>query len=272
MNIVSYKSFYTYCDNLCYNIATCDVNVDAICPVLRSGMIPGFKIAERLNLPVMINDEIYGGKRTSFDKRKITNVLIIDDSIHSGASILEECRAYKNKYNIYTACVIYNPLSKFKPDFFGIQVTPPRIFEWNMLNCPNSKYISFDMDGVLCRDPDVFDDDGLLYQECISTIEPLFLPTYSIDHIITNRIERWRPITEAWLKDHNITYNRLIMQKYKSAQARRNNSTPSGYKSQHYSKINSALFIESCDKQAIDINKLSKKPTYCMETNKFYGN
>ena len=270
MNIVSYKSFYTHCDRMCHKIATSGIKIDAICPVLRSGMIPGFKIAERLNLPVMINNKIYGGNRISFNNRKITNILVIDDSVCSGGSILKECEIYKGKYNVYTACIIYNPLSKFKPDFFSMQVMTPRIFEWNMMNCPNSIHISFDMDGVLCRDPDVFDDDGTSYQECISTAEPLFIPSYKIDHIITNRIERWRSITETWLKNHNIMYNKLIMQDYKTAQERRSNSTPSGYKSQHYSKISSVLFIESCDKQACEINRLSKKMTYCIETNKFY--
>ena len=57
MNIVSYNKFLREIDKMCYKIASSNLQIDAIVPALRSGMIPSFKISERLNLPVMVDEK-----------------------------------------------------------------------------------------------------------------------------------------------------------------------------------------------------------------------
>lgn len=274
MNIVSYQTFYSAIDTLCYAISKSNVKIDAIVPIMRSGMIPAYKIAEKLHLPILIGDTLHGGSRLGNINKQVRNILLIEDSFNTGQSMAKEYKRYSNikgVENVYTASVIVSPLGTKQLDFWSLPVDQPRIFEWNMFHTMNTSKIMFDMDGVICINPRVYDNDGVSYQKEIKDIPSLFVPTYPVHSIVTNRIERWRPETEAWLEKKRVKYSKLIMQQYNTAVERRLNSDPGEYKAKHYADSDAVLFIESDVNQAKKIYDITKRPVYCVDSTSFLG-
>jgi len=269
VKIVSYIQFNHMIDKLVHKIASSNVPIQAVVPVLRSGMIPAFRIAERLNVPVVVHNKVYGGQRLRRDG-EIKNLLLVDDSINSGFAMRQEMMKY-DSFNTYSAVVIAKSNNTDKVDFYASVVDGDRVFEWNMFNSANTSKIMFDMDGVICIDPRVYDDDGEKYKNEIENIPRLFVPSYKIHSICTNRIERWRDITSHWLVNNGVSYGKLIMQPFDTAVERRAKSNAGEYKARHYKNSTAELFIESSLWQAEKIFQLTNKPVYCIENSKFYG-
>jgi uncharacterized HAD superfamily protein/hypoxanthine phosphoribosyltransferase len=269
MKFVSYKKFDRMIDDLTMKILKSYQKIDAVVPVLRSGMIPAFKVAQKLNVPIMVDGVCYGGERIS-NPSIVKKVLIIDDSISSGRAMISEVKKYE-KYEKLTAAVIARSNSSNLLDFYSSVIDGPRMFEWNMFNNLNTSKVMFDMDGVLCIDPRVFDDDGESYENEIRSLPHLFLTKYPIHSICTNRIERWRPITEEWLSKNKVKYGKLIMQNFPTAVERRLRSNAGVYKAKHYSSSDAVLFVESSLWQAEKIFELTGKDVYCIENNRLYS-
>ena len=88
------------------------------------------------------------------------------------------------------------------------------------------KRIGFDMDGVLCENPLGFNittstDDEIysMYANAIPIYQNLQvmnrinrMPGVYV-YIYTARDERWRSVTESWLRRHNAQYDALVMNK-----------------------------------------------------------
>jgi len=269
MKFVSYKKFDRMIDDLTMKILKSYQKIDAVVPVLRSGMIPAFKIAQKLNVPIMVDGVCYGGERIS-NPSIVKKVLIIDDSISSGRAMISEAKKYE-KYEKLTAAVIARSNSSNLLDFYSSIIDGPRMFEWNMFNNLNTSKVMFDMDGVLCIDPRVYDDDGESYENEIRILPHLFLTKYPIHSICTNRIERWRSITEEWLSKNKVKYGKLIMQNFPTAVERRLRSNAGVYKAKHYSSSDAVLFVESSLWQAEKIFELTGKDVYCIENNRLYS-
>ena len=269
-NIVSYDLFMKLINKSCKYILGNQIKVDAIVPVMRSGMIPAFKIAEILHKPILIDDNIYGGSRLT-KKHSISNIIIVDDSINSGRSLNKVINQYIGKYNIFTYCVIAHPDNIKSVDLYSIIIpnVPTRIFEWNMFHRKETCKIIFDMDGVICLDLKEFADEEK-YKKEIVNIPPFILPNYPVHTIVSNRLEKWRNITEDWLKNHNIKYNNLIMKKYNTISDGINNFTSFEFIANYYAKSNAILYIVSNNLQAEKIYKHSGKPVYSLKTSKFY--
>ena len=70
-----------------------------------------------------------------------------------------------------------------------------------------------DFDGVLCRDPtEEENDDGDKYRYFIANVEPIFKPSVEIGWIVTSRLEKYRDLTENWLKKKvKIVFLQLII-------------------------------------------------------------
>jgi uncharacterized HAD superfamily protein len=129
-----------------------------------------------------------------------------------------------------------------------------------------------DMDGVICEDPSIFDDDQEAYIEEIRRLRPLFCPR-SFQSICTHRLERFRPITEAWLQNHNIRATSIQMYPAKIAAERRKTAGPYGkWKGQVYAQSTAVLFVESCHLQAIKIHQVSQKPVLSIEMDEMLCN
>ena len=252
---------------------------DLFVGIPRSGMIPALMIAHKLNKPVcdlysfVRHDElaVKGGARSdglNFNIENVNNVLIIDDTIASGASMAKaELFLQENGITNYKTCAIYAiEQSKSKVDLFLEILPQPRVFEWNILQCWITDYAMFDLDGVLCLDPTV-DDDGEKYIEYISNAVPNIIPTTRINTIVTCRLEKYRDITEKWLSENNISYDKLIMLPFNTKQERIAWGKHAEYKSEQYKNSSMKLFVESSKAQAYKIYEITKKPVFCIENN-----
>ena len=253
---------------------------DLIVGIPRSGMIPAYMIGLFLNVNVctfaQFRDdtvlELPGQRPLSVDVTspwQARRVLVVDDSYNTGTRLHELMDSLPSE--LRDRCdvwVIYSAREDVDVDYLEV-VELPREFEWNIFHqATHLATTAFDMDGVLCRDPtEEENDDGPRYREFIRTATPLFLPSCPIGGIITSRLERYRPLTEAWLRDHGVDYGRLIMLNMDSAEERRQKQVHGSFKAEELVRGGFNYFIESDEHQAREINRLSGKPVYCVATN-----
>lgn len=247
---------------------------DLIVGVPRSGMLPANLLALYLNRPYtdihsFLNGHIYkaGARSQFFDISEFKKVLIVDDSIASGSAMIEVKESLKHletKFDIKYCAVYIIPGKEKMVDYFFEIVPLPRYFQWNILNHTTLEKACFDIDGVLCEDPlPEQNDDGEKYIDFILNAPPLFIPGSKIGTIVTSRLEKYRKETETWLKNNNIKYNDLVMLDLPNMAARQKANNHGDHKAKAYMAKPYVLFVESELHQAIEINRISKKPVLC---------
>lgn len=249
-------------------------DIDLVVGVPRSGMLPANLLALYLNRPYtdihsFMNGHIYkaGARGQFFDVKQYKKILVVDDSVASG-SALNECREnlkeFSTQFDI-KYCAVYVAPGKEKTVDYYFEVVPlPRYFQWNILNHTTLEKACFDIDGVLCVDPQPEqNDDGPKYREFLLTARPLFIPGAKIGTIVTSRLEKYRKETEQWLRENNVRYNELIMLDLPNMEARQKANAHGTHKAKAYMAKPYVLFVESEPHQAMEINRLSGKPVLC---------
>jgi uncharacterized HAD superfamily protein len=239
-------------------------------------MLPANLLALYLNKPYtdihsFLNGHIYkaGARSQFFDIKDFKKILIVDDSIASGAAI-EKCKEslkdLKSEFSI-SYCAIYVIPGKEKLVDFFFEILPlPRYFQWNILNHSTLEKACFDIDGVLCVDPaSEQNDDGEKYTDFVRNAQPLFIPGSKIGTIVTSRLEKYRKETETWLKTNNVKYNDLVMLNLPDMAARQKANSHAVHKAKTYMSGSYVLFVESDLSQAIEINRIAGKPVLCTE-------
>lgn len=272
MNFISYDELAKDVLKLIPFCLDNDISAIYACP--RSGLLPATMLATELHLPCGVAGEsLQAGVRIKMYPRIGKGpVLLLDDAVDCGTSINKA----SSKLDVphLKACVYLNSdnIKSNIVDFACKTLEKPRLFQWNIFNCLAVPNIMFDLDGVFCVDPPMFDDDGVEYQNYLSNAIPLHQTTWPVGWIVTNRLERWRDITLQWLHVHNIEIkHEMHMQQYNTAKERRDNSNTALYKSTIYSGNTGAiLFVESSDEQARLIFSSSNKPVLSTETMKLY--
>jgi uncharacterized HAD superfamily protein/hypoxanthine phosphoribosyltransferase len=249
---------------------------DIVVGIPRSGLVPASMIALLHNKPLadldgFLSGQILGRGRTrahvewSSQPADYRRVLVVDDSINRGAT-MEAARERLAELDhgiepTFLAVYAYERSTHLADTI--LEVCPkPRIFEWNMLHAWLPERACFDLDGVLCRDPTPEEnDDGERYREYVSNVAPLALPSRPIRRIVTSRLERFRPETEAWLKKHGVEYGHLDMLDLPTAEERRRRGAHASFKARIYAADpDSMLFVESESAQAASIARRSGKP------------
>ncbi len=249
---------------------------DLIVGIPRSGMLPANLLALYLNRPYtdihsFINGHIYkaGERGQFFDIKQFKKVLVVDDSIASGSAMLKSKESLKHlekDFNISYSAIYVIPGKEKMVDFFFEVVPLPRYFQWNILNHTTLEKACFDIDGVLCVDPtEDQNDDGEKYTDFVLNVPPLFIPGAKIGTLVTSRLEKYRKETEIWLKANNIKYNELIMLDLPDMEARQKANSHASHKAKYYMAKPYVLFVESSLSQAVEINRISKKPVLCTE-------
>lgn len=94
---------------------------------------------------------------------------------------------------------------------------------------------------------------------------PLYRMTHPIGTLLTSRLEKYRPPTEAWLASIRLRYGKLVMLDLPSAAERRRLGAHGSFKAERYRRSNAILFIESENRQAQTVAQLSGKPVLCLE-------
>jgi uncharacterized HAD superfamily protein len=249
---------------------------DLIVGVPRSGMLPANLLALYLNKPYtdinsFINGHIYkaGARGQFFDIRDYKKILVVDDSIASG-SAMEKCKAslkeVSENFEI-SFCAIYVIPGKEKMVDYYFEVVPlPRYFQWNVMNHTSLEKACFDIDGVLCIDPsEDQNDDGEKYIDFILHAPALFIPGAKIGTIVTSRLEKFRKETETWLEANHVKYDQLVMLDLPDKEARMKANCHAEHKAKTYMSKPYVLFVESSFSQALEINRITKKPVLCTE-------
>ena len=249
---------------------------DLIVGVPRSGMLPANLLSLYLNRPYtdlhsFLNGHIYkaGARGQFFDIKQFKKILVVDDSIASGAA-LKECREnlkeLESQFDIKYCAVYVIPGKEKTVDYYFETVPLPRYFQWNILNHTTLEKACFDIAGVLCADPlPEQNDDGEKYIDFILNAPPLFRPGRKIGTIVTSRLEKYRSQTETWLKANNIKYNDLVMLDLPDMAARQKANNHGTHKAKAYASKPYVLFVESEYGQAVEINRITKKPVLCTE-------
>lgn len=248
--------------------------------VPRSGMIPAFMLAMHLNTPVCSFTDLSNNssiKRLGARKLKsvvdkpqeAAKILIVEDSYVTGVKLWENVEQLpKEVQQRADVIAIYSSVKAPRLSFYLELLAYPRIFEWNIFHHVIVSSSAFDMDGVLCEDPTSDqNDDGPQYRDFILNATPKYLPTLPIKAIVTSRLEKYRDVTEQWLKKHQVEYEELIMLDLPNAEARQRLGNHGSFKAKEYQKIKYELFFESEYHQALEINRLTKKPVYCVDEN-----
>lgn len=275
---ISYRSFEDLNKAILQSLHKFSHDVDLIVGVPRSGMLPANLLALYLNKPYtdidsFIDGRTYGcGDRGNFiNNSNEKKIIVIDDSVCTGKALTKvKSKITKanlgSKYNFTYSAVFATKESKDKVDIFCEIVELPRFFQWNLFHHPSFLPSSFcDIDGVLCPNPPI-DDDGDLYIKYIKNAPKLYTPTVEIDTLISCRLEKYRTITEEWLKQNGIKYKHLILLNLPSKKDRQKWNKHGVYKGQLYKNSNAILFIESSLWEAQKIQQISRKPVFCIET------
>ena len=236
----------------------------------RSGMLPASIIATAIGaeLGILGGMPCFGERKKNIVLPQRMKILLVDDSIHTGKAMLKATQVLGLDESCYYTCAVYvHSKSKHLIDYYAEVLDNGRIFQWNFSGIKATKDYCWDMDGVICTEPAIYDDDGENYRnEILNVVKPLLLPQVRIKAIVTNRMEKWRNDTETWLSKYGVQYDQLIMQPFSTATERRQNSTPEEFKARHLISLNGTLFIESHDVQAKRIAFLSKRPVLSIES------
>lgn len=276
---MNFKSIQDLNNDISKNISQLkSESFELVVGIPRSGMLPASIIALKLNLPLMtlteflINSSVSHGRtrkpsssiKSAHSARKI---LIIDDSINSGDSIREvKERVPSELIKKCKLLAVYGVQKSNDIDYILNIVPSPRIFEWNAMYHGIIENACFDIDGVLCADPtEDENDDSRKYHNFLENAKPLYLPLTKIDTLVTNRLEKYRPQTEAWLKKYNIKYNNLEMLQVGSKAERLEQHDYFKHKSDIYKNSKTKIFYESSIQQAQEIFKRTQKPVYCVD-------
>lgn len=260
-------------------------DIDFVVGIPRSGMIVASIISELINVKLIDIDSFCngcqptGGNRLSLLNKVVTNkVLVVDDTSYSGKSMIEAKEKLKDfNYNFIYLCAYLEGSSK-EVDIYLQDVRQEAkegvngivLYEWNLFHHYPfiNQRMMFDMDGVLCVEPPDEHNEAE-YEEYIKKAIPLYVPTVKIGAIVTYRLEKYRDITEQWLKDNGVIVTHLVMCKGESYKDRQMSSEM--MKAMIYAYASAfVLFVESNDYQAQEIHRLSGKPVLSIETNKLY--
>jgi uncharacterized HAD superfamily protein len=250
---------------------------DLIVGIPRSGMLPANLLALYLNRPYtdidsFRNGHIYkaGERGQFFDINDYKKILVVDDSIASGSAIVkskEKLKEVEGNFDIKYCAIYVIPGKENMVDYYFEIVPLPRYFQWNIFNHTSLEKACFDIDGVLCIDPtEEQNDDGEKYLDFVLNAPPLYIPGSKIGTIVTSRLEKYREATETWLKNNKVRYNKLVMLDLPNKEARQKANSHAEHKANTFKESQYFLFIESSLSQAIEINRITKKPVLCTET------
>lgn len=253
-------------------------DVDLVVGIPRSGLLAANLLCLQLNVPMTDVDGLCenrlfdSGERHADDRsfRDFDSVLVVDDSVRTGSQMTETRRRLEGRdfpFEISYGAVYVSPRGREHVDHWGEVVPMPRVFQWNVIHHPVLNDSCVDIDGVLCRDPTPAEnDDGERYRQFLSEVEPAVVPDQRIGHLVTSRLEKYRPETEAWLDAHGFRYDDLVMMDLPSKEVRQARGSHARHKAEAYDATDASLFVESDPRQAAEITRLTDRPVLCYET------
>lgn len=256
--------------------------------VPRSGMIPASQLAVMMGVPLtsvnefVLTGEFHADGFSRINDRPVAEgpVLLLEDSVNTGRSLLHQVKKLggteihsRFQYANFTIIPASLYTAQHRPPLYCVRQVPhPRIFAWNWLDSWITSRSMFDIDGVICADPRIFDDEPTAYIHEIKNLLPRYITKQPAVHTFcTNRLERFRDVTEEYLRKHGLFWNTLLMRPEKTAAERRAAGPYGRWKGERYAAAtNLQLFVESDRVQAELIFRVSGKPVLCTDADKMF--
>lgn len=281
----------TYEQLIASSVRLCAKLPPDICAVValpRKGFIPATVVAERFHIPLFTFDEFWSlkdpyhviwevcddggmgtGRRRPLYHQINGSVLVVDDSCSGDRTTLTSClqvlRAHHPKM-IFRSAVVWG--KENDADFVGDVTDVNDMQEAEFLNFPVVEQFAVDLDGVICEEPPKAEVDGeeTWWENHFRTVRPLFLPRFKpVRAIVTARLERYRQITEEWLRCWGVKYEQLIMNPAITVTGRGNVHGIVTYKQQQINKSGCTAFVESSRVQCNLLRRQWGKPIFCVE-------
>jgi uncharacterized HAD superfamily protein/hypoxanthine phosphoribosyltransferase len=277
---MNYRSISDMNSTILKNIDRIPRDLDLVVGIPRSGLLAANLLALLCNIRLTDLDSYLDGRTYTSGTTKAASmrqpgpgprkVLILDDSINFGEAITAARRRVAEANigdEVNFAAVYGNTASCAEADIVFEVVPQPRLFQWNFMHHVALERACVDIDGVLCHDPtEDENDDGSAYLRFLAEARPLYSPSRTIGTLVTSRLEKYRPQTEAWLEARGLTYRELVMLDLPSKVERQRMGAHGTFKADYYRKSHSDIFIESENGQAMTIARLSGKPVLCLQT------
>jgi hypothetical protein len=264
-------------------------DVEAIVGIPRSGLLAASAIALHLQKPLTDVEGLCDGRVYRRKLRKtstVRKVLLVDDTVLHGTAMNQAAAmvlSARPKIDVVRFAVYDSPVTPGGVvDLVCERVPGPRAFAWNLWKHTRLDRWCFDLDGVLCRDPEKDEnDDGDRYLQFVRTAALKFKPTQRIGYIVTARLEKYRAETEAWLQRNGIGHGGLFMLDLPTKAARMERGNRASFKAERYATLTvqlrdegrqkpTELFVESNNGQARKIAELTGKAVWCTDTQTFY--
>lgn len=256
-------------------IKTFPQTYDVIVGVPRSGLLIANMIALRLGKPLATPEQFKEGKYWISDHNKdritksdeLCRVLLVDDCIKREKTIEEPAEILRSSgRNIQitkAVLMVRQDAVKCVDLYYKILHNCPPVSEWNLIHWKRGK-LAVDMNGVICEDcPVHIDNEDELYGEWLENARPYLIPTFSIDYIVSCRLEKYRSATEEWRDRYGVKYDRLILWDIQSKEDRKRRF--SEHKIDVLLKIKPELYWESNYHQSKKIWKSTGIPTICID-------
>jgi uncharacterized HAD superfamily protein len=133
--------------------------------------------------------------------------------------------------------------------------------------------LALDFDGIISVDPEWGDDRADNLDWLLDLKPGKYIPRRCcVPLIATNRLEKWREATEQWCEKWGVTYERLVMSPYETAEERDANFPESAIqvKGVAYRDSECNLFVESDPFQADLIHQFTGKPVLCPQSRQLF--
>lgn len=278
-DFVSYSRFANDCHDFARKLPR---KVKAVAGIPRGGVLAASIIALELNVPLISIESLEAVKQgarlqiPSLRRQPIAPaaddgiILVVDDGYCTG----RQMAAWRVRLPDF--CEFGAIYSGQKPDIDHGYITEDqtihRSYEWTLFHDDNTERTICDLDGVLCEDW-IGDEvsDRTEYKNFLERAAPLRIPSQPLLGIATRRLERHRDATVAWLKRHGIRYGFLEMAQESSVIAR-DAAPPDIFKANIYLKHEAArLFVESNERQASGIFRITQRPVLCFPTGELHS-
>lgn len=252
-------------------------DIDVIIGLPRSGLMVANTLAAELGKPLSTTEFFLEGKAWVGGRLRTVDhcarVLIVDDSINTGAQIDESAAKLRERFpgiTFRTAALLPHQNSYEKCDYHYRIIRSPRVFEWDLMHTKKYAPIGFDFDGVLCEECAAeTDSEEETYVNFLSDAKPLYIPQYTIDYVISNRLERYRPQCEEWLRRHKVKYHHLVLWDLPEKELRGHTFVQN--KVRQVLRCNPRFFVESSFTQARHIAFKTGIPVLCTDRMVLFG-
>jgi len=253
-------------------------DIDLVIAVPRSGLLAADLLSLYLDVPMtdvagLCRGEVFetGDRHAgTVSMADVDTALVFDDSVHTGTEMTEKRELLSEEefpFDLEYGAVYITYDGHEYVDHWQEVVPTPRVFEWNVLHHYHLHRFCVEIDGVLCRDPaEEGVDDEEAYRERIRNAKSKIVPNRRIGWLVTDRPETYHEETEAWLDEHGIEYDTLIMRDRSDAAAHRGIDDRAEYKATVYEQTGADLFIESSEPLATEICARTNRSVYCHET------